>query len=95
MIGKLRFFNRLVDCGCVKGKSKVLADYEGMMEPPDEFADPIGYRLWLEANRCPDCNGCGKYLPLSDHPREIYKAREGCVTCRGTGTAPHLFDPDF
>lgn len=62
---------------------------------PNQLDDPIGYHEWFEANKCPDCFGSGKYRPLSDEPREIYKASEGCATCRGKGTAPHLFDPNF
>lgn len=73
----------------------LLHDYEGQMEPPDQLDDPIGFHLWHEANRCPDCNGSGRYLPQSDHEWEIYRAKDGCPTCQGRGVAPHLFDPNF
>ncbi len=73
----------------------MLTDYQGQMLPPDKWTDPIGHHYWFEANKCPDCFGTGKYRPISDHPREYYKAKFGCATCKGSGVAPHLFDPEF
>lgn len=70
-------------------------ELQGLTDPPDKLVDAILFHQWFDANRCPDCNGSGRYRPKSDHPVEIWRAREGCATCRGTGTAPHLFDPDF
>lgn len=63
---------------------------------PDQMADPIGYHEWFEANKCPTCNGTGRYFPESDTDLEMWRAKKWpCRDCSGKGLITEQFDPNF
>lgn len=71
----------------------MLHEYEGI-EPPNEIADPIGYRLWLEANKCDECNGRGEVEVELDMdgdglppPMDVE-----CPECDGTGLSSQAIE---
>lgn len=72
-------------------------EYEG--QPcPDQFDDPIGYHLWHEAHRCPECNGVGYTWTTCDCDCGMcgHEVAIDCEDCEGTGYLnPDMFDPDF
>lgn len=60
----------------------ILDEYRNMPEPPDQFADAIGYHLWHKAHQCPCCGGKGWRL-YNVRGRDPMKHE--CQCCQGSG----------
>lgn len=70
----------------------LIQEYRGM-EAPDQYADPISFHLWFEANQCSSCAGSGHAIPESCAQLERWNFNPPlCETCDGSGFRPGVFE---